>query len=167
MTNEYKIKTEDFEGPIFVLYDLIEKRKLQINTIGLSSITEDFISHIEKLENSPVYEIADFVQIASILILIKSKSLLPILEYTEEENIDVLELEKRMVLYKYIKENAVSKLKDFRKKIFPSAYKSKRPAKRIKFLPTEDMNIENMRVFANNVLDEISYFKNPPKKRSF
>ena len=61
---------------------------------------------------------ARFIHIASILILIKSKSLLPILQYTEEEEVDVAELEGRMQLFEYVRRRVVPVLDVWRRRSF-------------------------------------------------
>ncbi len=95
----YTIKTEQFEGPLDVLLNLIEKRKLLINQISLAEVTEEFIRFAERLTNSSgLRQKSSFVAIASILLLIKAKSLLPVLEVTEEEQEDIADLEKRLRL---------------------------------------------------------------------
>jgi segregation and condensation protein A len=101
---QFKIKTETFEGPLDLLLDLIEKRKFFINDISLAKVTDDFISHIQQFENLPMGESAHFILIASTLLLIKSKSLLPELNLTEEEKGDIQDLETRLKIYQRIKD---------------------------------------------------------------
>lgn len=96
-TSTYTIKTEQFEGPLDVLLNLIEKRKLLINQISLAEVTEEFIRFAERLTDaSGLRQKSSFVAVASILLLIKAKSLLPVLEVTEEEQVDIADLEKRL-----------------------------------------------------------------------
>lgn len=98
------LKTKDFEGPLDLLLELIEKRKLFIGDIALSQVTDDFIEHIKQYENLPMGESAHFILVASTLLLIKSKSLLPGLALTEEEQGDIKDLETRLKIYQRIKE---------------------------------------------------------------
>jgi segregation and condensation protein A len=100
----FTIKTHAFEGPLDILLDLIEKKKLFINDISLAKVTDDFIAHIRKYETMPMGESAHFILIASTLLLIKSKSLLPELSLTEEEKGDIQDLEARLHIYKRIKQ---------------------------------------------------------------
>jgi segregation and condensation protein A len=92
----FKVNLEQFEGPLDLLLDLIEKRKLHINDISLASVTDDFIEHVKNLEEEGIPHIAHFVLVASTLLLIKSKSLLPNLSLTMEESADVADLEERL-----------------------------------------------------------------------
>ena len=108
MTEEqFTIKQESFEGPLDLLLALIEKRRMHISDVALSKVADDFISYVKNFENMPVAESAHFILVASTLTLIKSKSLLPMLDLTEEEQSDIETLEKRLKEYKKYKELSV------------------------------------------------------------
>lgn len=107
MSDVFQIKTPIFEGPLDVLLDLIEKRKLIINDISLAQVADDYIAYIKNFDQLPIEHAADFVFVASALVLIKSKSLLPTLELTEEEQGNIEDLQKRLAEYKRIKELSV------------------------------------------------------------
>jgi segregation and condensation protein A len=102
----FLIKTPVYEGPLDILLELIEKRKLLINDISLASVTDEYIARVNALPELPVGETAEFVALAATLLLIKSRSLLPTLTITEEESRDIKELEYRLALYQLIKEAA-------------------------------------------------------------
>lgn len=101
----FEIKTDAFEGPLDLLLDLVEKRKLLINDISLAEVTDEYMQHVSAMQELSLPNTAAFVQLAATLLLIKSKSLLPVLELTteEEEGIDDLELRlRRYALYRDI-----------------------------------------------------------------
>jgi len=100
----YKVKAGEFEGPLDLLLDLIEKRKLHISDVSLAHVADDYIAYVKNLGDFPIAESANFILIASTLLLIKSKSLLPALEITLEEQESVSDLEDRLKKYKRIKE---------------------------------------------------------------
>lgn len=100
----FTVKTNAFEGPLDLLLDLIEKRKLFIGDISLAKVADDFIEHLKQFDSLPMGESAHFILVASTLLLIKSKSLLPGLNLTEEEQSDIRDLETRLKIYKRIKE---------------------------------------------------------------
>lgn len=100
----FTVKTHTFEGPLDLLLSLIEKRKLLINDISLATVTEDYIKHVNELAEYKIADRADFIVVASTLILIKSRSLLPTISITDEEEGSIQELENRLVQYKRIKE---------------------------------------------------------------
>ncbi len=100
----FTVKTQSFEGPLDLLLELIEKRKMFINDVALATVTDDFIAHIRRFDVLPMSESAHFILIASTLLLIKSKSLLPDLSLSEEEQGDIRNLELRLQIYKSIKD---------------------------------------------------------------
>ena len=100
----FTVKTQSFEGPLDLLLDLIEKRKLFVSDISLAKVTDDFIAHVKQFEQMPMGESAHFILVASTLLLIKSKSLLPDLALSEEEQGDIHDLERRLKIYKRIKD---------------------------------------------------------------
>lgn len=156
METDFKVKTEKFEGPLDVLLELIEKRKLLINEISLAKVTDDYISYIKSLGQFPLGAGAHFILIASTLLLIKSKSLLPSLNLTEEEQGSIDDLERRLKLYQKMKELSVGIKKMFGHKIlFP-----KQPSKlsNIVFSPDNNTNISSLFNAVKDVL------KNLPKK---
>lgn len=95
----FNIQTEVYSGPLDLLIDLIEKRKLLINDISLASVTDDYLAYVAQFEKSPLREMADFIVLAATLLLLKSKSLLPILELTETEEETIESLERRLRYY--------------------------------------------------------------------
>lgn len=117
MSGKFQIKTPVFEGPLDVLLDLIEKRKLLINDISLAQVADDYIAYIKNFDQFPIEHAADFVFVASTLVLIKSKSLLPTLELTPEEQGSIEDLRKRLAEYKRIKELGVHVRKMFGKNV--------------------------------------------------
>jgi len=117
MGSGFTIKTEVFEGPLDLLLSLVEKRKLFINDISLAAVADDYISYIQRFQNLPVGHTANFILIASTLVLIKSKSLLPTLTLTEEEEGSIEDLQQRLKEYKRIKELSIHVKESFGKQI--------------------------------------------------
>ncbi len=99
----FNIQTEAYQGPLELVLDLITARKLLINDLALTSITEDFIEHIRALDTFPVADTANFISLAATLLLIKSKSLIPDLSLTEEENSDIDDLKHRLEEYEKVR----------------------------------------------------------------
>jgi len=97
------VKTSVYEGPLDLLLELVEKRKLLINDISLAAVTEEYLERINAMESAPIGETAEFIALAATLLLIKSRSLLPFLSLTGEEERDIKELEYRLALYQIIK----------------------------------------------------------------
>lgn len=141
----YQIKTGTFEGPLEVLLGLIEKRKLFINEISLATITDDFITYVHTLDRKDLDTYASFITVAATLILIKSRSLIPNLELSAEEEQDVSALERRLELYKLIKEIGVDIEAQFGKQIIFPRLETKIEMK--VFAPDKAITIES--IFAN------------------
>lgn len=95
----FSIQTEKYSGPLELLLELIEKRKLLINDISLASVTDDYMCYVAAMEQNPLRETAQFVVLASTLLLIKSKSLLPVFDLTESEEESVEDLQNRLKRY--------------------------------------------------------------------
>ena len=80
----YEIKLEKFSGPLDLLLQLIEDAKLEISEISLGKVTEQYLGYVNSSPQIAPEELADFLVIATKLILIKSKLLLPTLELQED-----------------------------------------------------------------------------------
>ena len=102
--NGFKIKIETFEGPLDLLLSFIEKRKLLINEISLAKITDDYLGHIQSISENSIGDRTEFIVIASTLVLIKSRSLLPNLSLSDEEEQNISDLEDRLKLYQKVKD---------------------------------------------------------------
>lgn len=85
----YRVKLPLFEGPLDLLLHLIERQELNITTISLASVTDQFIAYLETMRDVPAGVIADFLVVAARLLLIKSRLLLPkppVLDDDDEED---------------------------------------------------------------------------------
>lgn len=100
----YNIKLEQFEGPLDLLLQLTEQEKLDITRVSLAQIADQYLEYIAGAKNITLAHLADFLSVASKLILIKSKALLPLLEFTEEEEEEIKDLEHQLAEYKKFKE---------------------------------------------------------------
>jgi segregation and condensation protein A len=112
---DFHIKTETFEGPLELLIELCEKRKLLINDISLAEVTDEYIRRVSEMQEKSLPNTAQFVQLAATLLLIKSKSLLPVLELTKEEEATIDDLEERLRLYQIYRDAGVELATQFGK----------------------------------------------------
>ena len=160
MEATFKIKQDNFEGPLDLLLNLIEKHKLSINQISLAKVANDFISHINSKEDFPIAEGADFILVASTLVLIKSKSLLPSFELSEEEQGSIEDLEARLKFYRRIKEasKGIKELFGRRPMFFPKERKVE-PV----FSPHEKMTIANVIASVRGIISALPKFDKLPK----
>jgi segregation and condensation protein A len=103
---DYHIKLEQFEGPLDLLLQLTEQEKLDITRVSLAKIADQYLAYISEAKGITLAHLADFLTVASRLILIKSKALLPMLEFTEEEEEEIKDLEYQLAEYKKFKDAA-------------------------------------------------------------
>lgn len=103
---QFAIKTAVFEGPLELLIELVEKRKLLINDISLAAVTDEYMQRVSLMQELSLPNTVQFVTLAATLLLIKSKSLLPVLELTEEEEGSIEDLTERLRQYQIYRDAA-------------------------------------------------------------
>jgi len=157
----FTVKTQSFEGPLDLLLELIEKRKFFVSDISLAKVTDDFIEHIKAMGNIAIGESAHFILVASTLLLIKSKSLLPNLVLTEEEQVDIRSLETRLKIYKRIKEASIGVTKLFGNEIIFLQSQSK-PVTLV-FAPQSDLTLEKVLYSLKDLINRLPKKENTPK----
>ncbi|MCX8500308.1 MAG: segregation/condensation protein A [Alphaproteobacteria bacterium] len=105
--NTFIIKQGRFEGPYMKLLEMIENRKLSISEISLSQVADDYIAFIQSLKNNNYdirpEDLSQFVLIASTLMLIKARSLLPDIKLELSEEKEISQLEHKLELLKLLK----------------------------------------------------------------
>ena len=105
-TKKYAIKLDNFQGPLDLLCNLIEKNKMDIYDIKLDEITDQYIEYLKQAEELNLELASEFVTMASTLLYLKSKKLLPGKQIDEEE-ISEDELIRRIIEYKKYKDITV------------------------------------------------------------
>ena len=120
----YQINTKQFNGPIETLLQLIEERKLEVTQVSLALVTDDFLKFVQQMNESGKERseeetrfLSDFVAVASRLLLIKSKALLPSLEISSEEADDIKDLEHRLKFYQQFKPAMIAMKELYEKKM--------------------------------------------------
>ena len=131
----FSIATEIYSGPLEALLNLIEERKLSISQINLAEVTDAYLAYVEKLPQLPLGETAQFILVASTLLLIKSRTLLPTLTLSEDERESVEELERRLARYALIRKAARGLRKEWGKR--PLLFTKRAPEKVSVFAPAE------------------------------
>ena len=102
-SNKYELKLDNFEGPLDLLCYLIDKDKVDIYEIQIDKITDQYIEYLNIQEEFNLEIASEFLVMASTLLLIKSKGLLPKVAQDEAE-ITEEELIRRIIEYKKYKE---------------------------------------------------------------
>ena len=103
--SSYKVRLDNFEGPLDLLLHLIKEAKLDIATVKLSAITEQYLEYMEQIPELDMEKASEFIEVAATLIEIKSKKLLPKPEeiLPEEEDPEA-KLLRQLQEYKIFKE---------------------------------------------------------------
>lgn len=161
-TNSFQVKTETFEGPFDLLVSLIEKKKMHVGDVALSQVADDYIAYVNERDDFPVDETAQFILIAATLLLIKSKNLLPVLELTEEEESDIVDLEKRLRLYKKIRRIALLLTPQWAKNILMARQYVPEPDP--VFAPGDDITIDALHTSMKSMLHQAKTHAKPIPK---
>ena len=114
-SKKYELKLDNFEGPLDLLCYLIDKNKMDIYQVNISEITNQYMEYLKLQEDLNLEIASEFLVMASTLILIKSKGLLP-KEVEDEAELTEEELLQRIIEYKKYKE--ISKLFKERMEIY-------------------------------------------------
>jgi len=150
----YRIKLDQFEGPLDLLLTLIEEQKLDVTRLSLAKVADQYLRHIGSQKDITLGNLADFLTVASKLILIKSKALLPVLELSDEEEAEIKDLEQQLAEYK--------KFKDVSHRIGKMFSSSRRSFSRESFLgtriffcPPPNTNVFDLKNAFQKILSEI------------
>lgn len=110
-SHDYRIRLDNFEGPLDLLLQLIEARELDITEVSLAAVTDQYLEYIKSLEPFDLEIASDFAAVAARLLEIKAKTLLPppkpeADEGEGEESDPESELIRRLLAYRQFKEAA-------------------------------------------------------------
>lgn len=141
IATRFHIKTESYEGPFELILDLIEKRQLSINELSLAQVTDDYIQHVRGHGTFPMEDAAQFIGIAATLLLIKSKSLIPDLELSSDEEEDMDDLKRRLAEYERVREMMRELSRIFGKNVMVSAGER---APEVVFAPARDLTLAKL-----------------------
>jgi len=159
---KYAIKTEVFEGPLELLIELVEKRKLLINDISLAEVTDEYIARVGEMQQLSLPGTAQFVGLAATLLLIKSRSLLPVLELTDEEEASIDDLELRLKQLQLYKDAAVPVVQQFDQTVLHEAQYA--PPREPLFVTDRYCQIPELQLALGRVLDALPKEKAPQVK---
>lgn len=143
--SDYTLKIDNFEGPLALLYHLIEKNKMNIYEVKINEITDQYLEYIKQMERMDLEVTSEFILMASTLLHIKSRSLLP--RKKIEEELDGVDPEEEIVLklieYKKYKEMSdILKIREEKwEKVFYNI------GEKIKFkteLSLEEISVDNL-----------------------
>lgn len=102
-TNKYCLKLDNFEGPLDLLCHLVDKNKMDIYKVNISNVADQYIEYINAMQELNLDVTSEFLVMASTLLYLKSKSLLP-KQVEDEAELTEEELIQRIIEYKKYKE---------------------------------------------------------------
>lgn len=103
----YSVSTPVYEGPLDLLLQLIERAELDITTLALAQVTDQYLDYLHTLDQRSAEDVSAFLVIAARLLQIKSEALLPRPPVREEGEVDIgEELARQLILYKQFKQAA-------------------------------------------------------------
>lgn len=159
--SNYKIQLEQFEGPLDLLLKLIEDQELDITTVSLAKVADQFITYVNQAEDLNPGEVADFLVVASKLLLLKSKALIPSLDFEEE---DEGSLERQLKIYKeyYEASKAIKEL--IKKQQFMFTRSKPIRVFTFKFSPPEKLNSKAMAAIFTRIVKRLEPVVNLPQE---
>lgn len=106
--SDYTIHTDVYDGPLDLLLDLITKAELDITRLSLAKVTDQYLAHLEQIQQTSAVEVSGFLVVAAKLIQIKSEALLPRPPVREEGEEDPAEsLARQLRIYREVKATAL------------------------------------------------------------
>lgn len=104
------VSIDGFEGPLDLLLELVEEKRLDIFTVHLGELADGYLARVRAMDALPADEVAAFLFVASRLVLLKARSLLPSLEpvVIEDDSETEEELRQRLIEYAAVKGRATA-----------------------------------------------------------
>jgi segregation and condensation protein A len=158
----FHITTEGFAGPFELVLELIDKRKLLVNDLALAAVTDEFIQHVRSQAEFPIEQTTNFIAVAATLLLIKSRSLLPDLELTSEEEGDISDLQHRLSEYEKFRDASRGLSRLFGRRVLVA--RGEKPPEPL-FAPAADMTLELIAEALERALTEIEKPEELPEAR--
>jgi segregation and condensation protein A len=164
----YELQVGEFSGPLEKLLELIEDQKLDVSEVSLAKVTDGFLQYLEKFKHEGMDEegafrvdlriLADFIAIASRLIFLKSKYLLPGFALTADEEAEIKDLEERLKIYQQLKP-AIKIINQ----LWRTSHKSySRPyflPQQVIFYPGKNLDIEGLRGALDRIFETIKTYE--------
>lgn len=145
---EYRVELDVFEGPLDLLLYLIRKEEVNIYDIPIENITQQYMAYLDLMRLLDLNIAGEFIVMAATLLLIKSRTLLPVEERTVEEEEEEggdprWDLVRQLVEYKKFKDAAIhlQSLEEFQENIFI------RTGDGVELAPESDVSLQDVSIF--------------------
>jgi segregation and condensation protein A len=151
----YQIQLPVFEGPLDLLLHLVEREELDITTIALARVTDQYLAYLAELERRQAQDLAEFLVIAAKLLLIKSRALLPRPPALSPEEEDVGEdLVRQLQAYRRFKE--IAKVLHERERDGLHSYVRVAPLPRLEpQIDTGGVSLNDLLIYVQEALDTL------------
>lgn len=138
---DVELRLDKFSGPLDLLLSLIHEEKLDITTVALAKVTEQYMAYLDTLTERRAEELADFLVIAARLLLLKSRMLLP--QFTHPEEDEGPSLADQLRLYQQFAE-AAKKLNRRWMKGERAVFRAEPPRKLEGFMPSVNVTLSTL-----------------------
>jgi len=158
-----EVKLEKFSGPLDLLLRLIEAKQLEITDVALAEVTDQYLAYIEESEVD-MAQLADFLVVASKLLLIKSRALLPALALSQEEEGEIRDFALQLREYQRYRE-AVRTIRQF---ALGDKFIYTRPAwsgLNLGFFPPSRLRPEDLAPALRQILETLEQFLRPLEEK--
>lgn len=157
-----EIKVDNFEGPLDLLLHLIEEEKLDVTTVSLLQVAEQYIAYLDTLPIKQPDLLADFLLIAAKLLVLKSRALLPELFMEDDESFS--DLEQQLKMYKKYLEAS----KEIERLVARKRYGYGRPEYArpvgLEFVAPKSLNQGKLKQVMEAIVGELDAWTRLPKK---
>jgi len=162
----YNVQVQHFQGPFELLLELIEQSKLSINQISLAEIADQYLNYLKQMERFPLKEVGSFIVIAATLMLIKSRSLMPSLKLSREEELEIEDFEVRLKEYERFRSISREIEKILGKRIIFSPEEGRFSGwlETGIFTAPKDLSISNLKTSLEQILNNIATKEILPEK---
>mgnify|MGYP001557890840 CR=1 FL=1 len=159
---DYKIALEKFQGPLDLLLQLIESREMDISQVALAEVTDGYLAYLDNHQDISATELADFLVVATKLLVIKSKTLIP--QLADDEDDSAQQLEAQLKMYK----DYLDASKNIEKIISANNFLFSRDKIvfnfETTFSPPQSIKTSDLSVIYREILSRIDYVVNLPQK---
>lgn len=152
---QYTIKMTNFEGPLDLLCHLIDKNKMDIFDIKINDITDQYLEYLKYMDQMNLEITSEFIVMASKLIYLKSKQLLPVdKEEEEEEEFDLVKLLIEYKKYKDMTSVFRERLDNFGRRVYKLPEKIELPKGKLETVFEPSLIVDTYAAFVRKEIEK-------------
>lgn len=160
LDNNYKIRLDNFEGPMDLLLYFINRDRIDIYDIPISKITNDYLEHVKMMELMDIDVGAEFIYMSTVLLQIKARMLLPKVmgedgEEIEDPRVDLVHRILDYKRFKNVSKELDSQYESHRKKFSKGMSMSYDPSNDLSLFVSEDIKLFDLAQTFKNILDAL------------